>query len=90
MHELSKLDAFLAVPEGTSYEALIRHGEHALLNERLETHGIRLDADGMVPRDQRDRWRNLMVLAGVSKRYWKDPDLLTDDVTIEDMGGVFN
>jgi hypothetical protein len=79
VHELAKLDRFLGVADGTSYEVIVRHCRPDLLNPHLARYGIRLDQDGMLPKEQRPAWKALMQEAGVSQRYWKDPDLLIED-----------
>jgi hypothetical protein len=83
MHELDKLDRFLGVAEGTSYDVIIRHAHPHLINPRLALYGIALDQDGLLPKEQRPAWKILMQKAGVSQHYWKDPDLLVDDYPIQ-------
>lgn len=84
-HELEKLDKFLGLPIGTSYDVLIRHNDPRLLNDKLRFRGIVLDHDGILPKAQRGKWRQLMTEAGVHKRYWKDPELLTEETTIDSL-----
>ena len=84
-HELTKLDMFLDVPEGTSFNILIKHNDPRILNKKLMIYGITLDEYGLVSKHQRGKWKQLMQQAGISKRYWKDPDLLIEDVTIDDL-----
>lgn len=82
-HELTRLDTFLGVPEGTSFNILVKHTDPRLLNEKLLVWGVTLDEYGMVPKHQRGQWKQLMQRAGISKRYWKDPNLLSTDACEE-------
>ncbi len=84
-HELSKLDAFLNLPDGASYEVIVRHGAPTLLNARLFPYGVQLDGDGMLDKSQRPAWKALMQRAGIGKRYWKDPDLLLKEAAVADL-----
>lgn len=85
MHELEKLDAYLGLEIGISYSTLICHNDPAKLNAKLIDFGIELENYGILNKSQRYQWKELMIKAGISKKYWKDPELLNDDVNIEDL-----
>jgi len=78
-HELDKLDRHLGLPIGTTRDVIVSHKTPVLLNEQLVKYGIILDEDGMVPKDQIRKWRDLMMSVGIGRRYWKDKDLLFPD-----------
>jgi hypothetical protein len=84
-HELNKLDIFLELPEGTSRRVLMSHEDPAGMNKKLLIYGVILDHDGMVPKSQRGQWKNLMMRAGIAKRYWKDPDSLLEEQNIDSL-----
>lgn len=85
VHELDKLDNFLDIPIGTSYRVLIQHSNPDLLNTKLVDQGIILDQDGIVPKSQRAKWKELMIKAEISSKYWRDPESLILDSPIEDL-----
>ena len=76
-HELNKLDRLLDVPIGTSKSVIVGHADSTVINTKLAKYGIKLKKSGILPKEQRMQWRALMIAAGVSEKYWKDPDLLT-------------
>lgn len=82
MHELDKVDQFLKVEIGTTFRTIIKHENPAILNQKLLDFGILLDEFGMVPKENRLAWKRLMQKVGVSKRFWKDKDLLLPESTI--------
>jgi len=82
---LKRLDIFLGVPDGTSFDVLIKHRDPEIINQKLSKWGIILDRYGMVPKDQRHKWKQLMQEAEISKRYWKDFDILIDDREIDEL-----
>jgi hypothetical protein len=84
-HELDKLDVFLNIPIGTSKGVLIGHLDPRIINEKLSAYHIILDSYGMVPKGQRNNWKLLMQFAGISRKYWKDPDELFLEKKIDDL-----
>lgn len=89
-HELTKLDAYLGIPEGCTYVAIVENGCSEKLMDALEARGISINDYGIVSKADFGKWRELCIAAGVSRAYWKSQDDLQlypveiTDLTIDD------
>ena len=79
--DLFLVDEHFGLPRGTTYKIVCLLGEPTLLNEKLD--GIQFGDWGLLPKAQHPQWRALMQEVGVGQQYWKDPDLLVPDATID-------
>lgn len=84
-HELNKLDRLLQLTPGTAYKVIIQHQHPGEMNHKLAEYDVILDDNGMLPKNQLQQWQKLCLLADISKRYWKDQDLLNTDKQILDL-----
>lgn len=89
-HELSKLDAYLGIPDGCTYAAIVENGCSEKLMDALAGLDISINDFGMIDKADRIKWRNLCMAAGVSRAYWKSNDdfqsfpVEITDLTIDD------
>lgn len=75
-HDLHKLDVYLGLEKGTTYKTINCHGDPALLNTKLIQFEIHLKPFGDVPQEERTKWKELMIAAGINQFWWKEiPEL---------------
>jgi hypothetical protein len=73
--ELTKLDRFLGMPDGTTRAVMACHPANIpRLNEKLKRYGIAIADDTTVDRAYRGKWKELLQRVGVSRAWWMDGD----------------
>lgn len=84
--ELNKVDVFLDLPLGTTYNVIGLHGNPSLLNEKLAPFGIHLEEMfGFVPKKQWNKWNALLEKCDIKCTYWKTEDFADMKVKIEEL-----
>ena len=73
--ELTKLDRFLGLPDGTTRAVTACDPTNVpLLNEKMKQYGMVFADDATVDRAYRGKWKVLLQRVGVSRAGWMDGD----------------
>lgn len=75
-HEALKIDEYLKLLPGTAENAIFhfKPDSIALLAESVKIHGIRIEPNGAIPKEENNRtkWKVLLKQIGMSRTFWMD------------------